>query len=929
MKDINRKITKLSLASLLAVNFVNPIVVSATTEIPNSKIVEENTIQEKSLVDTQQTSEDDDTLYKSLDIAEVVDLTGTFKSDDEYRNVYNIDSKELTEISLDKLQNTEFKVINKIEIEKELFYFVELESGQIMWLNDQEIILDEESDIENNDDLDIEKNTSEDIQEENGSTMNESTKEETVLEKNSNISEAIIQEENVENEIANDEFTENQVRIMSSNVSSNNIQYQITIKEKGYSIDTVPWGNVGYKKVGDSSSYINKKVNVLKETTNGAYANISIDGKELGWIDKRAFGMVAVQPYQQTIILSGYSIDSAPWGSPGYYKISDTIDQIFNEVTIVGESTNRAYVYVAKNGVGIGWIDKKALGQLTVIDKKVITSETHSIDSAPWGQSGYKQLTTSKTNLYKEVDVMLKSANGAYSLIRSNGKYLGWIDNRALNKKTNRMTLSIVKSNHSIDTLPWGEKGYARVASSAAYLHKRVEIVAESNNGAYYLITINGKQLGWIDKKAFSINADSYPSVIISNGYSIDTLPWGTSGSQKVSQTDNYLSKNVNVVAEDNNGSYLLLVENGRELGWVDHRALGKAGNVSNSVPVDYTTSIVGTGYSIDTLPWGIQGYKNINSSNNLLGTAVKVSQHYNGYALIEISGAKYGWVDQKALANAPRPQNAIGQKNVYYNAVIRGNYSIDTLPWGTKGYQKLSHTSLIGGKKVKVLKITEGYAFINLDGIDLGWVDQKALGNPVVYIDPGHGGQFPGATANGVTEKSLNLSTAKILNDMLKSRGYQVVMTRTVDGEFSKNLNTDLSTRSRVANSGNAAIFISIHYNSMGSTNGSAKGIETFIQHSSYTQNRNDFNVNDPRINSSLRLADTTHNKILSYTGMINRGVRAQNLNVLRNTDMTAVLYELGFMSNTAELARIRTKQYQETAARAIADGIDQYFMR
>lgn len=921
MKQINKSITVISVASLLAVNSVHPILASANTNFQNSDTKEERNVEEELTTKEQTINETVNDYYELLEEAEEISLTGTFESSEEYRNVYNIDSNKVIETSLESLQKNKFDIIKKIQVNDELIYFVKLDEKQIMWVTEEEIILEEkpveqsdnETTIDESQPADVEKKDnqdSEDTGEING-------------EKNS----VSIQEEPAEGSISK-ELTDNQVRALSSNVSSQDIQYQVEIKEKGYSIDTVPWGYEGYKKVGDSASYINKRVTVLRETTNGAYANIAFNGIELGWIDKRAFNMVAVKPYKRTVVFSGYSIDSAPWGSDGYYKISNAIDQIFNEITVVGESKSKAYVYIVNNGVGIGWIDKRALGTPNLIERKVITSQTHSIDSAPWGQYGYKQLTTSKNNLYQEVEVMLRSSNGAYSLIRSNGKYLGWIDNRALNKKTDRMTLSIVKSNYSIDSLPWGEKGYKKIGSTGDYLNKRVEIVAVSNNDAYVLITSNGNQVGWIDKRALSINASSYPSVITTSGYSIDTLPWGTVGSKKVSQTDNYIAKNVKVVSETSGGAYLLVVENGKELGWVDHRALGKAKNVAGSIPVDYSTTISRAGYSIDTLPWGMNGFKKMSSTSTILGTGVKVTYHYKGYALLEINGAKYGWVDKKALANSPQPQNAVGQQNVYYNAVIKGNYSIDTLPWGTKGYQKLSHTSLISGKTVKVLRITKGYAYISLNGNNLGWVDRKAIGNPVVYIDPGHGGSFPGTSGGGIYEKTLNLSTAKILSDTLKNRGYNVIMTRNSDTQFSSNLSTDLTARSRMANSGNGAIFVSIHYNSMG-VSGTAKGIETFIQNSTYTQNRNDFNTNDPRINSSLRLADSTHKKIISYTNMYDRGVRAQNLNVLRNTEMTAVLYELGFMSNTSELSRIKTRQYQETATRAIADGIDQYFLR
>lgn len=198
----------------------------------------------------------------------------------------------------------------------------------------------------------------------------------------------------------------------------------------------------------------------------------------------------------------------------------------------------------------------------------------------------------------------------------------------------------------------------------------------------------------------------------------------------------------------------------------------------------------------------------------------------------------------------------------------------------------------------------------------------------PVVFVDAGHGGSDPGAVHGGVTEASLNISTSRLLRDELNVRGYEVVMIRNLD-QF-----IELADRAQNANDNGADLFLSIHYNSMGGS-GTARGIETFIFHRRpqgglYQEtNRNNFNTADPRIDDSLRLADATHNRLIQQTGMNDRGVKGDNFHVVRETYIPSVLFELGFMDNPTELARIRQTSYQQTAARAIADGIDAYFGR
>lgn len=193
----------------------------------------------------------------------------------------------------------------------------------------------------------------------------------------------------------------------------------------------------------------------------------------------------------------------------------------------------------------------------------------------------------------------------------------------------------------------------------------------------------------------------------------------------------------------------------------------------------------------------------------------------------------------------------------------------------------------------------------------------------PLIVIDPGHGGSDTGANYGGVQEKNLNLSTARYLHDILVASGdYEVVMTRNSDVTLA------LGDRPEIANNLDADIFISIHYNAMGGANaGAARGIETFVQNFGYITDRNQFNTSDPRIRESLQLADAVHPLLISRTGLNNRGIRGQNLNVLRNTNMPAILVELGFIDNPTERNFVNTQSYRSNASHAMKDGIDRYF--
>lgn len=113
------------------------------------------------------------------------------------------------------------------------------------------------------------------------------------------------------------------------------------------------------------------------------------------------------------------------------------------------------------------------------------------------------------------------------------------------------------------------------------------------------------------------------------------------------------------------------------------------------------------------------------------------------------------------------------------------------------------------------------------------------------VVLDAGHGGRDPGAQANGLVEKTLNLDIAKRTKSELEKRGFKVIMTRNSD------VFLELSDRSKIANNSGADIFISIHGNSFTS---STQGVETFWYGKYEKQN-------------SIKLANYLQDRVVSKT--------------------------------------------------------------
>lgn len=180
--------------------------------------------------------------------------------------------------------------------------------------------------------------------------------------------------------------------------------------------------------------------------------------------------------------------------------------------------------------------------------------------------------------------------------------------------------------------------------------------------------------------------------------------------------------------------------------------------------------------------------------------------------------------------------------------------------------------------------------------------------GGVVVVIDPGHGGQDPGAIGiGGLQEKQVILSIGLQVASLLEKRGIKVVLTRS-DDRF-----VDLAPRVTLAERVNAKAFVSIHANSISLGRPDVSGLETYRARNGSA--------------SGQRLAQLIHNSILKSVNVRDRGVRSAGFYVLRNTSMPAVLVEVGFVTGREDAARLASSTGRRLLAQAIAQGILQYF--
>ncbi|WP_256700704.1 N-acetylmuramoyl-L-alanine amidase [Paenibacillus sp. P46E] len=238
-------------------------------------------------------------------------------------------------------------------------------------------------------------------------------------------------------------------------------------------------------------------------------------------------------------------------------------------------------------------------------------------------------------------------------------------------------------------------------------------------------------------------------------------------------------------------------------------------------------------------------------------------------------------------------------------------------------GYHVLG--SLKEGDSITVLLRQGDWARIRTTSGEIGWVSGQyiaggstswgrgsnnarssgSIRGKLIVIDPGHGGSDPGmlGTSFDTMEKDLTLQTAFYVRDYLTAKGAQVELTRTRGDQ-----KPSLARRVQIGQQLRADAFVSIHYNSSPKK---VSGTLTFF----YSEN------------NDLRLARSIENRLRQGIGLKSNGLSFGDYHILRENSLPATLVELGFLTNRSDESIVRKASYQKKAAKAIADGLADYF--
>lgn len=179
-----------------------------------------------------------------------------------------------------------------------------------------------------------------------------------------------------------------------------------------------------------------------------------------------------------------------------------------------------------------------------------------------------------------------------------------------------------------------------------------------------------------------------------------------------------------------------------------------------------------------------------------------------------------------------------------------------------------------------------------------------------VIVIDPGHGGNDPGARTKEVDEDILNLQISLKLKEKLEKMGASVILTRDKDydlaqADASNIKKSDMKERAKILDQDNVTLFLSIHGNI--SLDRKCSGAVVY------------YRIDDE---ISKQLAQYIMDE-LKITTSSRYEIKKGDFYLLNNTSNLGVLIETGFLSNPQDLKKLQQSDYQSQLAEAILNGI------
>ncbi|PLT31265.1 hypothetical protein CUU66_03560 [Peribacillus deserti] len=448
--------------------------------------------------------------------------------------------------------------------------------------------------------------------------------------------------------------------------------------------------------------------------------------------------------------------------------------------------------------------------------------------------------------------------------------------------------------------------------------------ITQTGNG-WSKIRYPNKKDGWVNSSYISVI--NQPAAVSSKTLYVTATSLNLRKAASVNSTSlTLLKKNAKVTELSRSGSWSK-IKYSSYTGYVSNKYLtAKAPVSAPKKPAAVVAAKPKTLY-VSASSLNLRKAATVNSASlTILSKNTKVSESSRSGSWSKITYKSYtGYVSNKYLTSTapapaaakPAPAPSVPAKpasSVEYVKIITNDVNLRSGP-GEK-YSILDKADT--GEKFRKLGSSSGWIQIELPDKRKAWVadwlitynvsNTRGLKGKTIVLDAGHGGTDSGAVGyspslkKAIMEKDLTFKMVQKTAIHLRNAGANVILTRSTDVKPSLQARVDIAEKYR------ADAFVSVHYNS-GSA--SSTGVETFY----YSQSKD------------KRLADCIQKEMVKASALRDRGVKKGDLHVIRENSRPAVLLELGFISNKAELDKILADSFQDAMSLAIYNGLKTYF--
>ncbi len=202
-----------------------------------------------------------------------------------------------------------------------------------------------------------------------------------------------------------------------------------------------------------TTAYAKKDVKLVREakTARGIYYQVKLDGKMIGWLDKRAFKFYSNIKSEETInrpaiitTVSGHAVWSKPYELVGTSRVNVASAYQNNQVQLLKKAvTDRGtYYQFSASGKTIGWLDERAFdiydnveyNKVVNLSGKITNGVGHSFWTKPYKTLGTKLIEQASAYQNENIEIIreAKTSRSTYYQVSANNQIIGWLDKRAV-----------------------------------------------------------------------------------------------------------------------------------------------------------------------------------------------------------------------------------------------------------------------------------------------------------------------------------------------------------------------------------------------------------------------------------------------------------------------------------------------------------------